>query len=171
MTIYYNFLIMRMQIILLKEEVTIMNIVRWNPYRDVNDMIRTMNRFLEEDPLARNYNREKCCWAPAVDIEENDTQVTLKAEIPGFNPDEIDISLKEDMLEIKAETKSEEEKVEKNYIRRERRSGSFYRAFELSEGLDTANAKAGYKNGLLELVIPKKAKEAVPEIKIKVNQE
>ncbi len=171
MTCYYNFLIMRMQIILLKEEVGIMNIVRWNPYRDVNDMIRTMNRFFEDEPTARGYNREKGCWAPAVDIEENDTQVMLKAEMPGFSPEEIDISLKEDMLEIKAEAKSEEEKVEKNYIRRERRCGSFYRAFELSEGLDTANAKASYKNGLLELVIPKKVKETVPEIKIKVNQE
>ena len=147
-----------------------MNIVRWSPYREVTDMIRTMNRLMEDD-MPRPYTREKGCWAPAVDIEEDDKQVMIKAEMPGFAPEEIDIDLKEDRLEIKAETKVEEEKAERNYIRRERRCGSFYRAFELSEGLDTANAKASYKNGLLELVIPKKVKETVPEIKIKVNQE
>lgn len=151
-------------------EVTIMNIVRWNPYREVTDMIRTMNRLMEED-APRSLHREKGCWAPAVDIEEDDKQVVLKAEMPGFSPEEIDIDLKEDRLEIKAETKVEEEKAEKNYIRRERRCGSFYRAFELAEGLDTVNAKASFKNGLLELTIPKKAKEAAPSFKIKVNAE
>jgi len=148
-----------------------MNIVRWNPYREVNEMMRTMNRVFEEDPVLRGYNRDKGCWTPAVDIEEDEKQVVLKAEMPGFAPEEIDINLKENMLEIKAETKVEEEKAEKNFIRRERRCGSFYRAFELSEGLDVSNAKANYKNGLLELAIPKKAKETAPEFKIKVNQE
>ncbi|HOA15699.1 MAG TPA: Hsp20/alpha crystallin family protein [Bacillota bacterium] len=148
-----------------------MNIVRWNPYREVNEMIRTMNRVFEEDPIFRGYNREKDCWTPAVDIEEDEKQVVLKAEMPGFAPEEIDINLKENMLEIKAETKVEEEKSGKNFIRRERRCGSFYRAFEISDELEVANAKANYKNGLLELVIPKKAKETAPEFKIKVNQE
>ncbi len=147
-----------------------MNIVRWNPYREVTDMIRTMNRMMDDD-IPRPYTREKGCWAPAVDIEEDEKQVVLKAEMPGFSPEEIDIDLKEDRLEIKAETKVEEEKAEKNYIRRERRCGSFYRAFELAEGLDTVNAKASYKNGVLELTIPKKAKEEAPSFKLKVNAE
>lgn len=147
-----------------------MNIVRWSPYREVTDMIRTMNRLMEDD-MPRPYTREKGCWSPAVDIEEDDKQVMIKAEMPGFAPEEIDIDLKEDRLEIKAETKVEEEKTEKNYIRRERRCGSFYRAFELAEGLDTANAKANYKNGVLELTIPKKAKEEAPSFKLKVNAE
>lgn len=148
-----------------------MNIVRWSPYRDVNDMFRTMSRVFEEDQALKGYSREKGCWAPAVDIEEGEQEVILRAEMPGFNPEEIDINLKADRLEIKAESKTEEEKVEKNFIRRERRCGSFYRAFELADGLDISNAKANYKNGVLELAIPKKAKEKAPEFKVKVNQE
>lgn len=147
-----------------------MNIVRWNPYREVNDMIRSMTRLMEDDSY-KGYDREKNCWTPAVDIEEDDKQVVLRAEMPGFAPEEIDINLKESMLEIKAETKVEEDKSAKNYIRRERRCGSFYRAFELAEGLDTANTKASYRNGVLELAIPKKAKEEAPQFKIKVNAE
>lgn len=156
--------------LLINRGVRIMNIVRWNPYREVNDMIRNMSRIMEDDS-SRGYNSEKGCWSPAVDIEEDDKQVVLRAEMPGFAPEEIDINLKESMLEIKAETKVEEEKPERNYIRRERRCGSFYRAFELAEGLDTVNAKASYKNGVLELAIPKKAKEEAPQFKIKVNAE
>ena len=53
-----------------------MNIVRWNPYREVTDMIRTMNRLMDDD-MPKPYSREKGCWAPAVDIEEDEKQVVL----------------------------------------------------------------------------------------------
>jgi HSP20 family protein len=155
---------------LLQKEVRIMNIIRWSPYREVDNVIRTMGRLMEDDSL-RGCNQEPGRWSPAVDIEEDEQQVLLKAEMPGFNPDEIDINLKEGMLEIKAQTNAEEEKPQKNFIRRERRCGFFYRAFELADELDISNAKATYKNGVLELVMMKKAKQIAPEFKVKVSAE
>ena len=92
---------------------------------------------------------------PFIDIAETDKEVIATAEMPGLEKEDIKINLTEDKLEISAETKHEEEKKEKGYIYKERRSGSYYRAISLPSSIDPNNTKASYNNGVLEIKMPK----------------
>ncbi len=92
---------------------------------------------------------------PFIDVIETDKEVTATAEMPGLEKQDIKINLTEDRLEISAETKHEEKKEEKGYLYRERRSGSYYRAISLPSPVDPDNSKASYKNGVLEIKMPK----------------
>ncbi len=92
---------------------------------------------------------------PFVDIEETDKEIVATVDMPGLEKDDIKINITEDSLEISAEKKHEEERKEKDYIYRERRSGSFYRYMLLPSHVDPNNAKATYNNGVLEIKVPK----------------
>jgi len=92
---------------------------------------------------------------PFVDIVETEKEIIATAEMPGLDKNDIDINITDDKLEISAETKHEEEKKEKDYIYRERRSGNYYRSISLPASIDSSNAKASYNNGILEIKMPK----------------
>jgi len=92
---------------------------------------------------------------PFIDLVETDKEVVATAEMPGLEKGDININLTKDKLEISAETKHEEEKKEKGYIYKERRSGSYYRAISLPSPVDPNTAKATYNNGVLEVKMPK----------------
>lgn len=92
---------------------------------------------------------------PFIDIAETDKEVIATVDMPGLNKEDIKINLTEDRLEISAETKQDEEKKEKGYIYKERRSGSYYRSISLPSSIDSDNAKASYNNGVLEIKMPK----------------
>ena len=92
---------------------------------------------------------------PFIDVVETDKEVVATVEMPGLNKGDIKINLTEDRLEISAETEQDEEKKEKGYIYKERRSGSYYRSISLPSSIDSDNAKASYNNGVLEIRMPK----------------
>ena len=92
---------------------------------------------------------------PYIDIVETDKEVVATAEMPGLEKEDIKINITEDRLEISTETKQDEEKKEKGYIYKERRSGSYYRSISLPSAIDPDNAKATYNNGVLEIKMPK----------------
>jgi HSP20 family protein len=92
---------------------------------------------------------------PFIDVVENEKEVVAIAEMPGLEKKDIKINLTEDRLEISAEIKQEEKKEEEGYVYRERRSGSYYRAISLPSPVDTDNSRASYKNGVLEIKMPK----------------
>lgn len=96
------------------------------------------------------------------DIRDQGDKFLLEAELPGFNKEDISLDLKEGILTIKAEHKEEQEQQKQGeYIRRERRSGSFARSFDVS-GIDESGISAAYRNGILEVTLPKQA-PVVPE--------
>jgi HSP20 family protein len=103
---------------------------------------------------------------PSIDVVETDREVIARAEMPGLDKENIKINLTEDRLEISAETKKEEEKKEKGYVYREMRSGSYYRAIALPSPVDPNNAQASYKNGILEIKMPKTEVKEKKEIKV-----
>ncbi len=103
---------------------------------------------------------------PSIDVVETDREVIARAEMPGLDKENIKINLTEDRLEISAETKKEEEKREKGYVYREMRSGSYYRAIALPSPVDPNNAQASYKNGILEIKMPKTEVKEKKEIKV-----
>lgn len=143
-------------------------LARWHPIKDILDIRDDFDRIID-----RFFSREFDIWeghrAFDVDIYEDENNIVVKAELPGVNKEDISVSLTEDTLTISGK-KTEEKKIEKeNYYRKEIRSGSFSRSFTLPCAVDKEKVKASYKNGILEIVLPKAEKEKEKEIKIEVE--
>jgi HSP20 family protein len=107
--------------------------------------------------------------APAVDVFEEKDDIVVKAEIPGMDKDNIQVNLTDHTLTIKGEKKKEEEVKEENYYRSERSYGSFFRTLELPKDVHADKVKATFKNGVLEVRMPKTEEAKAKEIKVKVE--
>jgi HSP20 family protein len=107
-------------------------------------------------------------WKPAVDIYDVGDRLILKAELPGFNQKNIAVSIEDGTLILKGERKLEENIKQDQYHRIERAYGSFSRAFALPEDVDTTKTSAEYKDGVLTIMLPKKAPVQPKPIEIKV---
>ena len=147
------------------------NIVRWEPFRELVSLREAMDRLFEESFVRPGGRRLAPAGmeTPAVDVYQTDDAVVVKSAIPGIKPEDIDISITGDTLTIRGETRVEEEVNEENYIRRERRYGSFCRSLALPLPVVTEKAEAEFENGVLTLTLPK-AEEVKPKaIKIKAR--
>lgn len=141
-----------------------MAITRYQPWGLLNQLQRELERAHEGS--AGDGSIATAEWAPAVDIKEENDKFVLHADIPGVKPEEIEVSMENGVLTIKGEKKTEANTEKEGYKRVERTYGSFYRRFSLP---DTANAdaiNAKSKNGVLEIVIPKR--ESIKPKKINV---
>ena len=106
-------------------------------------------------------------WRPAVDIKEEDNRFLIRADIPGVDPKDIEITMEEGVLTIKGERTSEKDEKREDYRRVERSRGTFYRRFSLPDTADAEKIVATGKDGVLELVIPKHDKVLPRRITIK----
>jgi HSP20 family protein len=147
------------------------NLVRWDPVRDMMSLREAMDRLFEE-----SFVRPRGVLAPvegvptlALDVFESDDDVTVRASIPGVNPDDIDISVKGDVLTIKGQTSEEREEKQGNYHLRERRYGAYQRSVNLPAPVNTDKAEAEFKNGVLTLTLPKVEEVKPKSIKIKAR--
>jgi HSP20 family protein len=136
-----------------------MALARWTPSRDITSVRDEMNRLFNEF-FGRGGGTEEGTWfsgswSPPVDIYETDQELVLKAELPGFSKDDISIELKENTLSIRGERKREDEVKEGNYHRMERVYGAFQRSFMLPTTVEQDKVRASYKDGILELQLPK----------------
>ena len=132
--------------------------------------ITPYERWMKEMPRLFDWGfDEKPSYYPLkIDIKEKDREYLLEAEVPGANKDEIDIVIKDDILTISVERKEEIKEEKENYIRQERRHGLFKRSFSI-ENVDQENIKAKFKNGILELRLPKKESTPKKENKITIE--
>jgi HSP20 family protein len=105
-----------------------------------------------------------------VDIYENGDNLVLKAELPGINPDDVEIRVEDNTLYLKGERKFEKEVKEQNYHRVERSYGTFTRTFSLPNSIDADKVTANYKDGVLTLTMPKKEEAKPKTIKINVTK-
>jgi HSP20 family protein len=147
-----------------------MALVRWEPFRDLVTLQDRMNR-LFEDSLSRNKVFEESLttsiWSPPVDIYETDSSIILNAELAGLTKNDVSIEIKDSTLILRGERRFEKDVKEENYHRIERSYGSFSRTFSLPHTVDQTKVTASFKDGLLEIVIPK-TKDARPkQIEIK----
>ncbi len=108
-------------------------------------------------------------WMPSVDVFDSDNEVLVKADIPGLKKDEMDISVNDDLLTIKGEKKMESKVNEESYYKSERFYGSFSRTIHLPSAVEEDNVKATYKDGVLELHLPKKEKAKTKRISVEVK--
>jgi len=106
-------------------------------------------------------------WFPAVDVSESDDKITVKAEVPGMEAKDIEISMVGDTLTIKGEKKSEREEKGETYHMVERSYGSFCRSLRVPAVVDADKVEATYKNGVLTVVLPKKEEVKPKAIQIK----
>jgi len=149
-----------------------MGIVRWDPFQDLVSLQERMNRLFEQTLDHSRGEREGMvagAWAPAVDIYETPDSIVLQAELPGLSKEDIDIQVRDSVLILKGERRSEKEVKEGNYLRVERAYGGFQRAFTLPAAVQADKIRAVFKDGVLDVNIPK-AEEAKPkQIKIDVK--
>ena len=108
-------------------------------------------------------------WEPPLDISETDENILVKAEVPGIEPKDIDISVRGDTLTIKGEKKSEKEEKGKNYHYMERSYGAFSRSVTLPVPVKFEQVKAEYKKGILEITLPKSEKSKIKKIPVKTS--
>lgn len=144
-----------------------MNLIRWEPLREMEDLFRQYPTALLSG-LVRG-NGEASVWRPAADISETDQEYLVKAELPGINKEDVKIALQDGVLTISGERKVEEQQTDENRIRVERFYGSFSRSFALPDNVDTANVRAESKDGVLLVHIPKKAPSKSQPITIDVK--
>lgn len=105
---------------------------------------------------------------PAVEVAESDGEVTVKMEIPGVEEDQIHLSVADEVLTVRGETRKESEEKKKNFYRQEIHYGAFQRSIALPVEVDAAKAKAELKNGMLKVTLPKSAQPKAREVKVAV---
>ena len=147
-----------------------MALIRWDPFRDLLSLQDRMNRIFEESfPKSRVFEGPLTTgvWSPAVDIYETETAIILKVELPGLSKDDISIEIKDNNLILRGERKFEKDIREENYHRIERSYGTFSRTFSLPNTIDRNKVDATFKDGILEITIPKAEETKPKQIEIK----
>ncbi len=141
------------------------------PFGDFERIRKQMDRMWDSlfEWRPRLRTEDEGGWLPALDLTENPNELIVKAEIPGLDPKEVDISLSDRMLTIKGEKKQEREEKEEDYHLIERSFGSFVRSIELPAEVKSEKISASYKNGILKVVLPKSEEAKKKEVKIKVE--
>jgi HSP20 family protein len=152
-----------------------MTLVRWEPFHDLASFQSRMNRLFDETFRGQRGGSEDDwalggTWAPAVDIFEHEGNIVLKAELPGVDPKDVDIRVENNVLSLRGERKFESEVNKESCHRVERAYGSFSRSFTLPNVVDTANIKADYRDGVLQVTLPQKAEAKPKQISIAVGK-
>lgn len=141
------------------------NMVRYEPYA-LDDMLDDLFKGYWVRPM-RPSGESAEMGRVKMDVKENDKQYTVHAELPGVKKEDIQVGIEGNALSINAEVKrAKEEKEGDKVLRSERYHGKVYRRFELGQEIDEANARARFDNGVLELVLPKKAPVASRKLAI-----
>jgi len=140
-------------------------LVRWDPFREMSAMRRVMDRLFDETWTPTIW-RERGYTIP-VDLYETDESVVAKAALPGVNPDEVEVSVNDDLLTIKGETKHEEKEEREHFLRRELSYGAFSRTLPLPASVDAEKATAEYEGGVLTITLPKLEGSRTKTIKVR----
>jgi HSP20 family protein len=150
-----------------------MAIMRWDPFRELATLQGQMNRLFQDVAPGRTGSGNRGeefmttgTFIPAVDIYEDEHNITLKLEVPGINENDIDVRLQDNTLVVRGERKFENEEKEENFHRIERSYGSFQRSFTLPQTVDTNNVSADYNNGVLQIRLAKRAETKPKQVKV-----
>jgi HSP20 family protein len=147
-------------------------LTRFEPFREFSTLQDRMNRLFQQSfGEGREESLGNVGFTPAVDVYEDEHNITLKIEVPGIEEKEIDVRLENNTLTVHGERKFEKEEKEENYRRVERQYGSFTRAFTLPNTVDSESVSATYETGILKIKLAKKAEAKPKQIKINVGSE
>ncbi|MEW6398208.1 MAG: Hsp20/alpha crystallin family protein [Bacillota bacterium] len=134
-----------------------MSLMRWDPFRDLVEIQRNL-----EDLFRRTFSAwdqplapvRATGWAPALDVIQKEGELLIRAELPGVDPEQVEVTVEDNRLTIRGERKEQVEVEKESWLRRELRYGSFERCLTLPAEADTEKIKAAYRNGVLEITVP-----------------
>jgi HSP20 family protein len=151
-----------------------MAVIRWEPARELQTIQQEMNRLFgaafDADVGVSNGNGARR-WIPAMDLIEENDQFVLRADLPGVEQDAVDVELQDNLLTISGERKSEHEEHTGGYYRIERARGAFSRSLTLPEGVNPEGIEASFKNGVLEVRVPKPEQRKPRRVAINVGDQ
>lgn len=140
-----------------------------DPFEELRRMQERMSRLFEGLPESVGPSlpvSPEITQTPYVDVVDRDNDIIVTADLPGVDKKDIKIDVRDDILEISAQRKTEKEEKEGGFLRHERRFNQFYRAIRLPAPVDKSKAKASFNNGVLEITLPKTEKAEVSEIPV-----
>jgi len=146
-----------------------MAIVKWDPFREIEDMF---DRYTKAVGWPQRSGQELTAagdWAPRVDIVEADKEFIIKAEIPEVKKEDVKVTVDSRVLTIRGERRREKEEKDKKFHKIERYYGSFTRSFTLPDDVDETKIEAIFKDGMLNLHLPKASGEKSKKIEVKVT--
>ena len=149
-----------------------MNLIKWDPFRELEDVSSRLNRIFGRTSARTASDNDMLAvadWMPSVDISETDAAYLIKGEVPGVNKDDVKVTVQDGMLTIQGERKQEMEEKGKKFHRVECNYGSFMRSFRVPDDADESAVKAEFKDGMLNVTLPKSAKAKPKSIEVKVS--
>jgi HSP20 family protein len=146
-----------------------MQLTKWDPFGEMEDMFDRYTRALSWPRRGSQEVMATGDWAPRVDIAETDKEFSIKAEIPDVKKEDVKVSVDNGVLTIKGERKQEKEEKNKKFHRVERFYGSFTRSFTIPDNVDENKIEASFKDGMLNLTIPKTAETKPKAIDVKIK--
>lgn len=148
-----------------------MALVRWDPFRELESMQSRFNRLFGEAPFPRmaDDGMSLSGWSPAVDVQETDTEYVIKADLPDVKKEDVKVQVLDGALSIEGERQQEKEEKGKKFHKIEREYGKFLRRFALPNEVDASKVQADFKNGVLNVHLPKSATAKPKAIEVKVS--
>ncbi|MEX2598325.1 MAG: Hsp20/alpha crystallin family protein [Dehalococcoidia bacterium] len=143
-----------------------MVMARWDPFREMRRMQQMTDR-LWRSSSAEGEAMEIGAWTMPLDIVENNDSIVVRAAVPGIDPQEIDVSVEDNILTISAERRSESEQQEGRYLLQESAEGSFRRSVRLPNIIDGEQAESSCENGVLSITFPKQEQKKARRIEVK----
>jgi HSP20 family protein len=147
-----------------------MALARWDPTREVDVLQNDMNRLFDAFLQGRGGNRAAGGamqrWIPPMDLTEAEGKYVIRADLPGLSEEDIEIQVKDDVLTISGERKSEHQDSGEGFYRVERSFGRFSRSLDLPAGVDVAAVTAAFENGVLEVRVPKSEEHQPTKVQI-----
>ena len=149
-----------------------MALVKWDPFRDVAELQNRINRMFDESfGRSRELDDEMnlLAWRPAVDIYEAENGIVVAVELPGVSKESVSVEVKDDVLTLKGERLADSAISEDSYYRRERLFGPFKRSFTLHQNIKPDQIKATFKDGILQIEIPRPLQEQPKQVTVNVK--
>ena len=145
---------------------------RWDPFRELEEMSTRLNRLFREPgvrTLTENGGMTLTDWTPAVDVQETDGEYLVKADLPEVRKDDVRVEIQDGMLCVSGERKQEKEEKGKRFHRVERAYGRFERRLSLPSEVDAKRIAAQFKDGVLQIHLPKSSAARPQSIEVKVS--
>jgi len=149
-----------------------MALIRWQPFRELDELQQEMNRVFDNFNYSSPHRKNDglTAFVPPAEMEETGDAIHIRLEVPGINPEDLDIQASAEAVSIRGERKSETKTETKGMKRTEFRYGTFQRVIPLSTRINHNDIQADYKNGVIELTLPKAEEEKQKAVKVNINR-
>ena len=148
-------------------------ITRWDPFKELDELQTRLSTLLGRAPVRKDGGKDEAMtvaeWAPLVDIVEDDHEYLIKAEVPEVKKEDVKVTVQNGVLSLMGDRKFTKEEKDKKYHRVERAYGSFVRSFSLPEDADENKVSADFKDGVLQVHLPKSEKARPKNIEVKIT--